>query len=95
MALKQISLVTDDLELNDRDERLQLISNFKIIQKALNGIIDELEADENKDDGSSKFATNDDIDSLKDRINRITMGFDQETFENIVINILQQKGVID
>lgn len=38
--LKKIDLVTDDLHLGDRDERADLISNFKMIQDSSNKIID-------------------------------------------------------
>lgn len=47
--LKKIDLVTDDLHLGDRDERKDLVGNFKTTKDAINKIIDILNTDDDTD----------------------------------------------
>lgn len=98
-TLKKVTLVTDDLELNDRDERLQLVSNFKIIQDCLNGIVGAFNLLENDDKNSeNKMVTQeyltDKLDEVTNRINRIVVGSDEESTKLIVKQILKEEGVI-
>ncbi|WP_426423331.1 hypothetical protein [Pediococcus acidilactici] len=47
--LKNIDLVTDNLHLGDRDERKDLVGNFKTTKDAINKIIDILNTDDDTD----------------------------------------------
>ncbi|MDB8867878.1 hypothetical protein ABHC39_04150 [Pediococcus acidilactici] len=47
--LKKIDLVTDDLRLGDRDERTDLVGNFKTTKDTINKIIDILNTDDDTD----------------------------------------------
>lgn len=47
--LKNIDLVTDDLHLGDRDERKDLVGNFKTSEDTFNKIIDILNTDDDTD----------------------------------------------
>ncbi|WP_285110400.1 hypothetical protein [Pediococcus sp. AC40] len=103
--LKKIDLVTDDLHLGDRDERVDLIGNFKTTEEAVNAIIEWLDSDDTSD-----FVSKEDLEStlkelrdmikennkdLKERINHILLGTDVESIEIVVTQILKQRGVID
>lgn len=96
--LKRIDLVTDDLRLGDRDERTDLVGNFKNTEEAINAIIGWIDSDDTSD-----FVSKEDLESmlkennkdLKERINRILLGTDVESIEIVVTQILKQRGVID
>lgn len=103
--LKKIDLVTDDLRLGDRDERTDLVGNFKNTEEAINAIIGWIDSDDTSD-----FVSKEDLESmlkelrdmikennkdLKERINRILLGTDVESIEIVVTQILKQRGVID
>lgn len=103
--LKKIDLVTDDLRLGDRDERTDLVGNFKTTEETINVIIEWLDSDDTSD-----FVSKEDLESmlkelrnmikennkdLKERINRILLGTDVESIEIVVTQILKQRGVID
>lgn len=97
-----IKLIKDDLSIDNRNLRLDLISNFKIIEENLNQLL----ADSSNATGlatktdvvdaknSSKDNTNKQIEKLAKRINRIVVGTDTETVEMVVTEILKEKGVI-
>lgn len=103
--LKRIDLVTDDLRLGDRDERTDLVGNFKNTEEAINAIIGWIDSDDTSD-----FVSKEDLEimlkrlrdmikennkDLKERINRILLGTDVESIEIVVTQILKQRGVID
>lgn len=52
--LEHITLVKDDLHLGDRDERKDLVGNSTTTEKAINKIIDVLNADDSNDFISKK-----------------------------------------
>lgn len=103
--LKRIDLVTDDLRLGDRDERTDLVGNFKNTEEAINKIINRLDSNDTsdfvrKEDLESMLQKlrdkiDDDNKELKERINRILLGTDVESIEIVVTQILKQRGVID
>lgn len=97
-------MVTDDLvvPLNGKF-RLQLISNFKIIEAQLRQL-DKFYAglpDAVKDGGLDKLIAKnnqdmqDALEAMDDKINRISRGTDVETTEQVVTQILKDKGVIN
>ncbi|MGI1808845.1 hypothetical protein ACRPKW_08655 [Pediococcus pentosaceus] len=103
--LEHITLVKDDLHLGDRDERKDLVGNFKTTEEAINTIIDWLDSDDTSD-----FVSKEDLEGmlqklrdkikennkdLKERINHILLGTDVESIEIVVTQILKQRGVID
>lgn len=99
MELKKVDLVTDDLVLNDKDMRLQLVDNFKIIQNCLNGIVEAFNLLETDDENSrNKMVTQEylteQLNEVTNRVNRIVVGSDEESIRLIVTQILQDKGVI-
>lgn len=93
------ALATDELATIPLDHNWyqKLASNFEIIQQYLNKL-DEL-ADEVNSDQSQQSA---DLDKkftdmqqqMNDKINRITMGTDEDTIRLVVTAILQEQGVI-
>ncbi|MCI2961010.1 hypothetical protein [Pediococcus pentosaceus] len=103
--LEHITLVKDDLHLGDRDERKDLVGNFKTTEETINAIIEWLDSDDTSD-----FVSKEGLESmlkelrnvirennkdLKERINRILLGTDVESIEIVVTRILKQRGVID
>lgn len=93
------TLATDELATLplDHDWYQKLASNFEVIQQYLNKL-DEL-ADEVNSNQSQQSA---DLDKkftdmqqqMNDKINRITMGTDEDTIRSVVTAILQEQGVI-
>lgn len=95
---QKVELITDNLSsLLDRAARQDIVSNFKKIESAINGLsVDDTVSkdDLNKQVGIIKELVANAQDALTTRINRIVLGTDQETIELVVRKILKEKGVI-
>ncbi|WP_370923790.1 hypothetical protein AB9X87_02800 [Lactiplantibacillus plantarum] len=91
-----IQLVTDQLstELDDTF-RTQLVGNFKAIEQALNGL--STAVDENNTNQQSMLTKQftDMQQQMNGKINRITMGTDEDTIRLVVTAILKEQGVIN
>lgn len=102
MELKKVDLVTDDLVLNDKDMRLQLVDNFTIIENALNGMADKLNTYLLSEEDKDKAITANDLskqltdlkEELNNRMNFIVLGTDDSAIELVVKKILKDEGVI-
>lgn len=97
-----IQLVTDQLSnVLDDTFRTQLVGDFKTIEKAVNdiekNIFDAQQADETtqktQQENNNKALT-DMEQRMNDKINRITLGTDEDTIRLVVTAILQEQGVI-
>ncbi|MGJ3734865.1 hypothetical protein ACLOB0_03560 [Lactiplantibacillus plantarum] len=90
-----IQLVTDQLstELDDTF-RTQLVGNFKAIEQALNDLsIATGDNNTNQQSMLTKQLT-DMQQQMNGKINRITLGTDEDTIRLVVTAILQEQGVI-
>lgn len=102
MELKKVDLVTNDLELNDKDMRLQLVDNFTIIESALNDMADMLNtyllSEEDKDKAITAKELTEQLTDLKqelnNRMNFIVQGTDDTAIKLVVKKILKEQGVI-
>lgn len=98
-----IKLVTDNLQLGQRSFRTDLVSNFKIIETELNkfesfynGLPDYIKDGSSNDlEGDITKQMSGMVEQLNSRINRIVLGTDNEMVEQVVTQILKDKGVID
>ena len=91
-------LATNELSaVNDESFRKVLISNFGIIQQYLNSF-DELAGKVNSDQSSQSTDLNKKLTDMQqqinDKINRITLGTDEDTIRLVVTAILREQGVI-
>lgn len=97
-----IKLIKDVLANGlDKSYRENLVSNFTIIEDALNQALkikDDIESDlKKKFDDQDKKVTQEQAKLTKDltaRINRIVLGTDDEAIRAVVTEILRGKGVI-
>lgn len=97
-----IQLVTDQLSnVLDDKFRTQLVGDFKVIEKAVNdiekNIFDAQQADETTQKTKQKNndkALADMEQRMNDKINRITLGTDEDTIRLVVTAILREQGVI-
>ncbi|MEQ6366093.1 hypothetical protein [Lactiplantibacillus plantarum] len=93
------ALTTDKLATLplDHDWYQKLASNFEIIQQYLNRF-DELAGKINSDRSQQSIDLNKRITDMQqqinDKINRITLGTDEDTIRLVVTAILQEQGVI-
>lgn len=97
-----VKLYTGNLAIPlDREFRSQLIDNFTQIQDSLNEISVNQAIILKKMDklpnvaAINGLATSADIKNLSTRINRIVLGTDNQMIEQVVTQILKDKGVID
>lgn len=98
-----VSLVTDEFPIVlDRNFRLALINNFKIIEAELNqfddfyaGLPNEIKNGSGDLEKNITTEMNSIVKDLNSRINRIVLGTDNEMIEQVVTQILKDKGVID
>lgn len=98
-----VSLVTDEFPIAlDRNFRLALINNFKIIESQLNrfddfyaSLPDEIKNGSGDLEKNITTEMNSIVKDLNSRINRILLGIDNESIELVVTQILKDKGVID
>lgn len=91
-------LATNELSaVNDESFRKLLISNFEILQQYLNSF-DELAGKVNSDEESQNTGLDHKITDMQQqmngKINRITMGTDEDTIRLVVTSILREQGVI-
>ena len=91
-------LATNELSaVNDESFRKVLISNFEILQQYLNRF-DELAGKINSDQSQQSTDLNKKITDMQqqinDKINRITLGTDEDTIRLVVTAILREQGVI-
>ena len=93
----------DDIGLTDRVQYNATVANFNQIQRTVNNNTDEIKDELDSKANLNKF--NDEVKRLDDktdalnedwksRLKRVTLGSDEETFENVVTKILIEKGVI-
>ncbi|RRG01273.1 MAG: hypothetical protein DUD34_12745 [Lactobacillus sp.] len=91
-------LATNELSaVNDESFRKVLISNFEILQQYLNKfdeLADEVNSDQSRRSADLNKKLTDMQQQINDRINRITMGTDEDTIRLVVTAILQEQGVI-
>ncbi|QBK73442.1 hypothetical protein [Lactiplantibacillus plantarum] len=91
-------LATNELSaVNDEPFRKVLISNFEIIQQYLNKfdeLADEVNSDQSQQSADLDKKFTDMQQQMNDKINRITMGTDEDTIRLVVTAILQEQGVI-
>ncbi|QGX68174.1 hypothetical protein GPK32_04160 [Lactiplantibacillus plantarum] len=83
--------------VNDESFRKVLISNFEILQQYLNKfdeLADEVNSDQSRRSADLNKKLTDMQQQINDRINRITMGTDEDTIRLVVTAILQEQGVI-
>ncbi|MBS0953044.1 hypothetical protein ABC426_17390 [Lactiplantibacillus plantarum] len=90
-----IQLVTDQLstELDDTF-RTQLVGDFKVIEKALNDLSIAVGKDNTNQQSILTKQLTDMQQQMNDKINRITLGTDEDTIRLVVTAILQEQGVI-
>lgn len=90
-----IQLVTDQLstELDDTF-RNQLVGNFKAIEKALNDLSIAIGDNNTNQQSMLTKQLTDMQQQMNGKINRITMGTDEDTIRSVVTAILQEQGVI-
>ena len=91
-------LATNELSAaNDESFRKVLISNFEILQQYLNSF-DELVGKVNSDQSSQSADLSQKLadmqQQMNNKINRITLGTDEDTIRLVVTAILQEQGVI-
>lgn len=98
---QKVELITDNLSsLLDRAARQDIVSNFKKIESAINGLsVDDSDDTVSKDDLNKQVSLIKELvanaqDALTTRINRIVLGTDQETIKLVVRQILKDEGVI-
>ncbi|MBY8573246.1 hypothetical protein [Lactiplantibacillus plantarum] len=91
-------LATNELSaVNDEPFRKVLISNFEILQQYLNSfneLADEINSDQSQQSADLDKKFTDMQQQMNDKINRITMGTDEDTIRLVVTAILQEQGVI-
>lgn len=90
-----IQLVTDQLstELDDTF-RTQLVGDFKVIEKALNDLSIAVGKDNTNQQSILTKQLTHMQQQMNDKINRITLGTDEDTIRLVVTAILQEQGVI-
>lgn len=90
-----IQLVTDQLSnVLDDTLRSQLVGNFKVIEKELNDLSIAVSNDNDNQQSALTKQLTDMQQQMNDKINRITMGTDEDTICLVVTAILQEQGVI-
>lgn len=90
-----VSIERESSTLQGSEYRKHLNNNWETIEDELNQLEKFIKLN---DDQKSTVATEelqDQIIGLKQRINRIVLGTDQEAIELVVAQILQEKGLID
>ncbi|MCG0628291.1 hypothetical protein IMAU80174_02940 [Lactiplantibacillus plantarum] len=90
-----IQLVTDQLstELDDTF-RTQLVGDFKVIEKTLNDLSIAVGKDNTNQQSILTKQLTDMQQQINDKINRITLGTDEDTIRLVVTAILREQGVI-
>ncbi|MCT3309258.1 hypothetical protein [Lactiplantibacillus pentosus] len=93
-----IKLATNELSaVNDESFRKLLISNFEILQQYINNF-DEFAGKVNSDEESQNTGLDHKLTDMQQqmnaKINRITLGIDEDTIRTVVQAILQEQGVI-
>lgn len=90
-----IQLVTDQLstELDDTF-RTQLVGNFKAIEQALNGLSVAVGDNNTSQQSTLTNQLTEMQQQMNGKINRITMGTDEDTIRLVVTAILREQGVI-
>ncbi|WP_426290345.1 hypothetical protein [Lactiplantibacillus plantarum] len=90
-------LVSKNMPTDNRGLRDTLISNFEILQQYLNSF-DEFAGKVNSDEESQNTGLDHKLTDMQqqmnDKINRITLGTDEDTIRLVVTAILQEQGVI-
>ncbi len=90
-------LVSKNMPTDNRNLRNTLISNFEILQQYLNSF-DEFAGKVNSDEESQNTGLDHKLTDMQqqmnDKINRITLGTDEDTIRLVVTAILQEQGVI-
>ncbi|QAR36930.1 hypothetical protein [Lactiplantibacillus plantarum] len=95
---KQV-LATDELTTLplDHDWYQKLASNFEVLQQYLNKfdeLADEVNSNQSQQSADLDKKLTDMQQQMNDKINRITMGTDEDTIRLVVTAILQEQGVI-
>ncbi|WP_455390136.1 hypothetical protein [Lactiplantibacillus pentosus] len=90
-----IQLATDQLstELDDTF-RTQLVGDFKVIEKTLNDLSIAVGKDNTNQQSILTKQLTDMQQQINDKINRITLGTDEDTIRLVVTAILREQGVI-
>ena len=91
-------LATNELSaVNDESFRKVLISDFEMLQQYLNrfdALADEVNSDQSQQSTDLSKNIADMQQQINDKINRITLGTDEDTIRLVVTAILQEQGVI-
>lgn len=91
-------LATNELSaVNDESFRKVLISDFEMLQQYLNrfdALADEVNSDQSQQSTDLDKKLTDMQQQINDKINRITLGTDEDTIRLVVTAILQEQGVI-
>ncbi|RRG00888.1 MAG: hypothetical protein DUD34_13885 [Lactobacillus sp.] len=90
-------LVSKNMPTDNRNLRNTLISNFEILQQYLNRfdeLADEVNSDQSRRSADLNKKLTDMQQQINDKINRITLGTDEDTIRLVVTAILQEQGVI-
>lgn len=89
-----VSIEREGSTLQGSEYRDHLNNNWKTIEDELNRLGKLAEADGDQVTITPQELQNQ-ISSLRQRINRIVLGTDQEAIQLVVTTILQEKGLID
>lgn len=92
-------LATNELSaVNDESFRKVLISDFEMLQQYLNKfdeLADEVNSDQSQQSTDLDKKLTDMQQQMNDKINRITLGTDEDTIRLVVTAILKEQGVIN
>ena len=99
MDNKKRALATDKLATLPLDHNWyrELASNFEILQQYLNKfdeLADEVNSDQSRRSADLNKKLTDMQQQINDKINRITLGTDEDTIRLVVTAILREQGVI-